>query len=107
MKIKFWQFEYEFDRDDAKIVVPIALLLVAIAVGGITPCSSWALPRSTTSYISSLPSRSKPSKIKCKDEECDVLVARVAKSSCKGIKAISPTSSTPIISAMDVKRRPS
>lgn len=28
MKLKFWHFEYEFDRDDAKIVVPVILLLL-------------------------------------------------------------------------------
>jgi len=31
MKLKVWKFEYEFDRDDAKIVVPIILLIVAIS----------------------------------------------------------------------------
>jgi hypothetical protein len=30
MKLKLWQFEYDFDRDDAKIVVPIILLALAI-----------------------------------------------------------------------------
>jgi hypothetical protein len=37
MKIKFWQFEYDFDRDDAKIVVPIVLLLVAVSVTNLDP----------------------------------------------------------------------
>ena len=37
MKIKAWQFEYDFDRDDAKIVVPIALLLTAISVSNVNP----------------------------------------------------------------------
>ena len=32
MKLKFWHFEYEFDRDDAKIVVPVILLLLGIFV---------------------------------------------------------------------------
>lgn len=31
MKIKFWQFEYKFDKDDAKIVIPVMLLLIAIS----------------------------------------------------------------------------
>jgi hypothetical protein len=31
MKIKLWTFEYEFDRDDAKIVVPIILLALAFS----------------------------------------------------------------------------
>lgn len=35
MKIKFWQFEYDFDKDDAKIVVPLILLLVAISFTGL------------------------------------------------------------------------
>jgi DNA-directed RNA polymerase subunit RPC12/RpoP len=30
MKIKFWTFEYEFDKDDAKIVIPVILLLIAM-----------------------------------------------------------------------------
>ena len=32
MKLKFWHFEYEFDRDEAKIVVPAILLLLGIFV---------------------------------------------------------------------------
>lgn len=31
MKIKLWTFEYEFDRDDAKIVIPIILLALAFS----------------------------------------------------------------------------
>ena len=31
MKFKFWQSEFEFDRDDAVIVIPIILLLLAFA----------------------------------------------------------------------------
>jgi predicted RNA-binding Zn-ribbon protein involved in translation (DUF1610 family) len=37
MKIKFWKFEYDFDRDDAKIIIPIILLLAAIAVTNLNP----------------------------------------------------------------------
>jgi predicted RNA-binding Zn-ribbon protein involved in translation (DUF1610 family) len=32
MKIKFWTFEYDFDKDDAKIVIPIILLVIALSV---------------------------------------------------------------------------
>jgi hypothetical protein len=35
MKLKAWKFEYEFDRDDAKIVVPIILLIVAVSMTGL------------------------------------------------------------------------
>ena len=28
MKIKLWQWEYDFDKEDAQIVVPLALLLL-------------------------------------------------------------------------------
>ena len=31
MKIKLWQFEYDFDKDDARIVVPLILLLLGLA----------------------------------------------------------------------------
>jgi hypothetical protein len=31
MKLKFWQGEFEFDRDDAVIVIPIILLLLSFA----------------------------------------------------------------------------
>lgn len=31
MKIKFWEFEYEFDKNDAQIVVPFALLLISLS----------------------------------------------------------------------------
>lgn len=31
MKFKLWHSEFDFDRDDAKIVVPIILLIVAVS----------------------------------------------------------------------------
>jgi DNA-directed RNA polymerase subunit RPC12/RpoP len=31
MKLKFWQGEFEFDKDDAQIVIPIILLLLSFA----------------------------------------------------------------------------
>jgi len=31
MKLKFWQGEFEFDRDDAVIVIPVILLLLSFA----------------------------------------------------------------------------
>jgi len=37
MKIKLWNFEYDFDKDDAKIVVPIILLFAAILSTNIDP----------------------------------------------------------------------
>ncbi len=49
MKIKFWQFEYDFDRDDAKIVIPIAILLIAISVTNINPV--WILAVIVTYYL--------------------------------------------------------
>ncbi len=50
MKIKFWQFEYEFDRDDAKIVIPILLLLIAIiSIGGVNPL--WLLAATAVYYL--------------------------------------------------------
>ena len=49
MKIKFWTFEYDFDRDDAKIVVPIALLGIAISVTNVNPI--WLLAIIVTYYL--------------------------------------------------------
>jgi DNA-directed RNA polymerase subunit M/transcription elongation factor TFIIS len=49
MKIKFWQFEYDFDREDAKIVVPIALLLITISVTSINPL--WLLATIAAYYL--------------------------------------------------------
>jgi hypothetical protein len=37
MKLKFWRFEYEFDRDDAKIVVPAILLSLGLFFTNINP----------------------------------------------------------------------
>jgi ribosomal protein S27E len=37
MKIKLWQFEYDFDRDDAKIIVPIILLVIAVWTTNLNP----------------------------------------------------------------------
>ena len=31
MKIKLWQWEYDFDKEDAKIVIPLALLVLGLA----------------------------------------------------------------------------
>ena len=31
MKIKLWQWEYDFDKEDAKIVAPLALLAFDLA----------------------------------------------------------------------------
>jgi len=31
MKLKFWQFEYDFDKDDARIVIPLILLVLGFA----------------------------------------------------------------------------
>jgi hypothetical protein len=30
MKLKFWQWEFDFDTDDARIVVPLILLLLGV-----------------------------------------------------------------------------
>ena len=49
MKIKFWQFEYDFDRDDAKIVVPVVLLLIAISVTSLNPL--WLLGSAAIYYL--------------------------------------------------------
>lgn len=49
MKIKLWQFEYDFDRDDAKIVVPVILLLVAIATTSLNPL--WLLGLTAAYYL--------------------------------------------------------
>jgi hypothetical protein len=32
MKIKLWQLEYDFDKEDAKIVVPLILLLLGLTL---------------------------------------------------------------------------
>jgi DNA-directed RNA polymerase subunit RPC12/RpoP len=32
MKLKFWQWELEFDKDDAKIVIPLILLLLGVTI---------------------------------------------------------------------------
>jgi hypothetical protein len=48
MKIKFWQFENEFDRDDAKIVIPIILLLIALSFG-FSPL--WLLAAAVAYYL--------------------------------------------------------
>jgi len=49
MKIKFWQFEYDFDRDDAKVIVPIVLLVVAISVTNLNPI--WLLGSAAAYYL--------------------------------------------------------
>ena len=41
MKIKLWQWEYDFDKEDAKIVAPLALL--GLTWPGPLQCASWPL----------------------------------------------------------------
>ncbi len=49
MKIKFWQFEYDFDRDDAKIVIPVILLLAAISATNLDPV--WLIGSTAIYYL--------------------------------------------------------
>jgi DNA-directed RNA polymerase subunit RPC12/RpoP len=47
MKLKFLQFEYDFDKDDARIVIPLILLLLAL---GFTPLNKELLLAGTAAY---------------------------------------------------------
>ena len=47
MKIKLWQLEYDFDKEDAKIVVPLILLLLGLVF---TPVNKAALWIGATAY---------------------------------------------------------
>jgi hypothetical protein len=49
MKIKFWRFECDFDGDDAKVVVPIILLLVAVSVTDLNPI--WLIGSLAVYYV--------------------------------------------------------
>lgn len=41
MKIKLWQFEYDFDKEDAKIAVPVLLLVLGLAFTPINKSALW------------------------------------------------------------------
>lgn len=41
MKIKLWQFEYDFDNDDAKIVIPLILLLLGLMFTQLNKRAIW------------------------------------------------------------------
>jgi hypothetical protein len=41
MKIKLWQFEYDFDKDDAKIVIPVLLLTLGLAFTALNKSALW------------------------------------------------------------------
>jgi hypothetical protein len=41
MKIKLWQLEYDFDKDDAKIVVPLILLLLGLTFTQLRKDALW------------------------------------------------------------------
>lgn len=41
MKIKLWQFEYDFDKDDARIVVPLILLLLGLGFTKLNKTTLW------------------------------------------------------------------
>lgn len=42
MKIKLWQFEYDFDKDDAKIVIPVLLLSLGLAFTPLNKSVLWS-----------------------------------------------------------------
>lgn len=49
MKLKLWQFEWDFDKDDAKIAVPLLLLALGFAF---TPLSkTWLLVGAVVYYL--------------------------------------------------------
>src|SRR5689334_8161536 len=41
MKIKLWQWEYDFDKEDAKIVVPLALLVLGLVFTQVNKEALW------------------------------------------------------------------
>jgi DNA-directed RNA polymerase subunit RPC12/RpoP len=42
MKIKLWQFEYDFDKDDAKIVIPVLLVALGLAFTPLNKSALWS-----------------------------------------------------------------
>lgn len=42
MKIKLWQFEYDFDKDDAKIVIPVLLLALGLSFTPLNKSALWS-----------------------------------------------------------------
>jgi hypothetical protein len=42
MKIKLWQWEYDFDKEDAKIVVPLVLLMLGLAFTQLNKEALWS-----------------------------------------------------------------
>jgi hypothetical protein len=42
MKIELWQFKYDFDKDDAKIVIPVLLLALGVAFVPINKLALWS-----------------------------------------------------------------
>lgn len=42
MKIKLWQWEYDFDRNDAEIIVPLVLLLLGLAFTPLNKSWLWS-----------------------------------------------------------------
>ena len=49
MKLKLWQFEWDFDKDDAKIAVPILLLALGLAFTRLT--KTWLLVGAVVYYL--------------------------------------------------------
>src|ERR1019366_222317 len=49
MKLKFWQTEFEFNKEDAEIVIPFILLLLAVSL---TPLPKhWLLAAGAVYYL--------------------------------------------------------
>jgi hypothetical protein len=49
MKLKFWQTEFEFDKDDAKIVIPLILLLLALSLTSLP--KQWVIGAGVVYYL--------------------------------------------------------
>jgi len=42
MKIELWQFKYDFDKEDAQIVIPVLLLALGLAFTPINKAALWS-----------------------------------------------------------------
>jgi hypothetical protein len=42
MKIELWQFKYDFDKEDAQIVIPVLLLALALAFTPLNKVALWS-----------------------------------------------------------------
>jgi hypothetical protein len=108
MKIKLWQLEYDFNKEDAEIVVPLILLLLGLVYTELKREVLWG--GAVVFYLSYFFLKQFLLALKGSFDRCTTdwpsgaHTAEAAKSFCRDIRVTIPTNTMPTTSATDAAR---